>query len=229
MTTAPLRRLPKLDERLQLIANCVPKSNLAIDIGADHGRLSCYLLAKGICKEMIVSDISADSLKKSEQLLSLHGLTHLAKFVVADGLDAIDRSVDAVIIAGIGGKTIAGILSKHERLCNAKLIISAQTDMPLLRKELCNISYVLHRETVVKASGRYYTILEAFRGECSYSPRQLYIGNNLTADDGLTLINYFRWRKDVVSSTRDHNQPIYLEWLEEELRHAENRYKSNDI
>ncbi|NLA53976.1 MAG: SAM-dependent methyltransferase [Clostridiales bacterium] len=222
-------RLPKLDERLELVADCVPKCRLAADIGADHGRLSCYLLSKGRCKEMIVSDISTDSLNKSRQLLRLHGLAQQARFVVADGLDAVDQPVEAVIIAGIGGKTIAGMLHKHQRIGDAKLIISAHTDLPFLRKALDDISYTLYRETVIMASGRYYTVLEAVRGKNYYSPQQLYVGSNLTDTDGKTMADYLSWRMDVVKATRDPDKTIYLEWLNEELNHAEYRNKSNNL
>ncbi|NLC33548.1 MAG: SAM-dependent methyltransferase [Clostridiales bacterium] len=213
-------RLPKLDERLELIANLVPKCSLAADIGADHGRLSCYLLSKNICNKMIVSDISADSLKKSKQLLELHQLDHLAHFVVADGLEAVDRPVDIVIIAGLGGKTIAGILREHSRIQDAELIVSAHTNLPFLRETLTNYSYSLQRETVVRASGRYYTVIEAVKGENFYSPKQLYVGINLCDSDGHTLIDYLSWRMDVISATRTPQKEMYLGWLNEEIDRA---------
>ena len=218
-------RLPKLDERLQLIADLVPQCKLAADIGADHGRLSCYLLSQGRCEEMIVSDISADSLNKSKRLLDLHGLSLRAHFMVADGFEAVNQKADAVIIAGIGGKTIAEMLQKHELIGDAKLIISAHTDLPLLRTALDKYSYTLQRETVIKASGRYYTVIEAFKGKSEYSEQQLYIGHNLCDTDGVTVAEYLSWRKDVVGVTKDWDKLLYIKWLNEELTHAENRYK----
>ena len=215
-------RLPKLDVRLQLIADLVPKCKLAADIGADHGRLSCYLLSKGRCEEMIVSDISADSLNKSKRLIDLHGLSPRAHFMVADGLEAVNRRADAVIIAGIGGKTIAEMLRKHELIGGAKLIISAHTDLPLLRGALNKYGYTLQRETVIRASGRYYTVIEAVKGKSEYSQQQLYIGHNLCDTDGSTMAEYLSWRKDVVSITKDPDKLLYIKWLNEELAHAEN-------
>ena len=53
----------RLDERLSTVAGLFPVSENGADIGADHGRLACYLLQSGKCKHMIVSDISTASLE----------------------------------------------------------------------------------------------------------------------------------------------------------------------
>ena len=148
---------------------------------------------------------------------------------MADGLDAIDRPVDTVIIAGIGGKTIAGILSKHSRIQDANLIVSAHTNLPFLRETLNKYSYSLQSETVVRASGRYYTVIEAEKGENFYSPKQLYIGINLCDSDGHTLIDYLSWRIDVINATRTPEKAMYLEWLNEEIDRAKHCNKSNNL
>ena len=67
-------RLPALDERLACAAALFPACEYGADIGADHGRLSCALLASGKCRRMCVADISAESLEKAKRLLRLHGL-----------------------------------------------------------------------------------------------------------------------------------------------------------
>lgn len=226
MTGSPTLRLPKLDERLQLIADLVPAGcNTAADIGADHGRLSCYLLFHGICRQMIVSDISSESLKKSKRLLEQHGLSVQAVFRVADGLTAIQEKVDAVLIAGIGGKTVSGMLQNHNLIGDARLIISVQTDLPFLRKALVKHQYTLNRETVVRAADRFYTVIEADKGNCDYSNQQIYIGNNLRDTDGATLIDYLTWKKELLSVARDPNKILYLKWLDEELACAKNSNK----
>ena len=61
--------MPQLDARLQAVAALFTPCETGADIGADHGKLSCYLLAHNICKKMIVTDISAGSLSKAKQLL----------------------------------------------------------------------------------------------------------------------------------------------------------------
>ncbi|MBR0407985.1 MAG: tRNA (adenine(22)-N(1))-methyltransferase TrmK, partial [Clostridia bacterium] len=81
-----MRRSLELDDRLSRAAALFPACEYGADIGADHGRLSCFLLESGKAERMCVADISGDSLKKAEALLSLRGLAERADFKVGDGL-----------------------------------------------------------------------------------------------------------------------------------------------
>ena len=71
-------RLPQLDERLKTVFDLFPACDIGAEIGADHGRLSCNLLAKGKVKHMLVTDISAPSLEKAKRLFRIHGLEECA-------------------------------------------------------------------------------------------------------------------------------------------------------
>ena len=117
-------RLPVLDDRLVRAAALFPACAYGADIGADHGRLSCILLANNVCRRMCVSDLSADSLKKARMLLARHGVLDRADFRVGDGLDVLDHPADAVSILGMGGRTLSGILLRGKsKLGGAALIL----------------------------------------------------------------------------------------------------------
>ena len=212
--------LPSLDDRLLAALKCFPQGSLGADIGADHGRLACHLLARDICRHVIVSDISAKALGKAKTLLARHGLHDRATFVQADGFEAIDRPVDAVAVMGMGGTTIARMLNNKQHLGNATLVLSAHTGQPALRKALHQAGYVLHREQVVKSQGRYYTVIEARRGQAAYTPQQLYTGPALCADDPALLQGYLQWRFEVVSAQRAPDTQLHLTWLKEAIGHA---------
>ncbi len=215
---APLR-LPKLDARLTAAFTLVPRCALAADIGADHGRLSCHLLGQNICQGMIVSDISEKSLNKAIKLLQKHGLRERARFVVADGLLAVQDPVDAVIITGIGGQSIADILTQSERLDQASLILSAQTQTELIRTKLMLTGYTIVQELVVSADGRYYTVILAQPGQTDYSARELFIGPTLRGTHSAKVSEYLDWRVKVLACTRG-NEPIQTKWLKEEIQYA---------
>lgn len=213
-----------LDARLQCIADLVSGCELAADIGADHGRLACHLLAQGIAKQMIVSDISDDSLSKSRKLLHLHSLSHRAEFIVADGLDALTKPVDTVIIAGMGGKTIAQMMAKHQALGDARLIVSAHTQMHLLREKLFEYGFFFETERVVSAGGRFYTVLMARRGQAEYTKRELYLGTALQSD---CLLEYLSWRRAVAATRRDQNSALHLTWIDEEIERERRKQSAN--
>ena len=219
MTPKVPLQLPKLDARLMAVASLVPICAMAADIGADHGRLSCYLLGMGICQGMIVSDISEDSLRKAKTLLNRHGLAERARFVVADGLQAVQEPVAAVIIAGLGGKTISDMLAQSVRTGQAALLLSAHTQTQLLRTALMRMGYMIAQELVVRDDSRYYTVIQAKPGRVDYTVRELFIGPALRGTQSAKVSDYLLWRSRVMEAAcaRDAR---YSGWLREEIDHA---------
>lgn len=218
-------RLPSLDERLHAAAELFTACDLGADIGADHGRLSCYLLANQICKRLIVSDISADSLSKARRLLTLHGLEQQAQFRVADGLDALEHPVQCLAICGMGGRLMREILERgKEKLGEADLVLSCHTEIPLLRKALCDIGYHIDAERLVRANGRFYVVMRAVSGKRQYTEKEVYLGPLLMAEKPPLWLPYLRWREGVVACEQGHG--AQLDWIKEELRNAESDCKN---
>ena len=94
-------RLPLLDDRLARAAALFPACAYGADIGADHGRLSCILLARGVCERMCVADVSAPSLQKARHLLDVHGLADRADVIVGDGLTFVLRDGTEQKVTGV--------------------------------------------------------------------------------------------------------------------------------
>ncbi|MBQ9197733.1 MAG: SAM-dependent methyltransferase [Clostridia bacterium] len=206
-----------MDERLHAAAELFTACDVGADIGADHGRLSCYLLHQRICRNMIVSDISAESLSKAQRLLSLHGLSGQAHFRVADGLDALkDTPVQCIAICGMGGRLMSDILIKgRQMLCGADLVLSCHTEIPLIRESICAIGYHLIHEKLVRAKGRYYVIMKATEGKGQYEDKELYLGPILMQERPPLWKPFLQWRDGVVSCEKNHK--TQLQWIREEL------------
>lgn len=220
-----MKRPPKLDARLQEAADSLPPGcRLAADIGADHGRLSCYCLATGLCQEMLITDISDAALSKARRLIDRHGLNDRACFAVADGFKALCGPVEAVMVCGMGGKTIAGMLGDAALLQGARLILGANTQLPLLRKALMLADYRICRETIVQAGGRYYSLMVAEPGRMQLSDRELYIGVRLQGSQSARLPDYLAWRLAVASEAIGaRRREEQLGWLREEIAHAQSK------
>ena len=121
---------------------------------------------------MIVSDIRPLALSRAERMRRAHGLAGRARFVLADGLAAIDEPVDAVVISGMGGKTIAGMIGEIGRAKGARLILSPHTQAALLRRTIYDRGYHIDRELVVLAAGRYYPVIWRCPGMRAYQTRR---------------------------------------------------------
>lgn len=135
-----------LDERLSAAAELAREAltgmerPVAADIGCDHGFLTAKLLETVPNLTMLASDVSAPSLEKARRLLAARGLSGRATLAVADGLSAIDRLVDAVMILGMGAGTILKIVSEgRDKIGGAALIVQANVDLPLLRGGLAEL------------------------------------------------------------------------------------------
>ena len=176
-------RAPQLDDRLEAAVAMAVPCRFCADIGADHGHLSASMLSRGLCESMLVSDISDKALQKARTLLGTMQLTDRVTFTVADGLTGARRfphKLDTIFILGMGGETMAHILTEGQTLlCGATLILSPQTDLPLVRSTLCAIGYRLRRETAVASGKRQYILMRAepaLPGEAAYTHEELILG-----------------------------------------------------
>lgn len=214
-------RSPQLDERLSIAAELFPACDYGADIGADHGRLSCWLLSQGKCRRMCVADISEASLEKAKKLLTLHRLSDRADLCIGDGLTVLHCPAQAVAILGMGGKTLSGILANGKnKLQGAVLILSAHTEVFLVRETLSCIGYRIETERITRANRRYYTVMRAVPGEESYTKKQLYLGPRLMENGGGVFADFLKWQFQVLSSGRDEEARQRLTWIKEELEHA---------
>jgi len=208
-----------LDPRLSMIARLVGTCDCCADIGCDHGRLGAYLLQSGQCRRVLLTDISGPSLMKARRLINSLGLSEGAGFCVGDGALALGEPVQAAVIAGMGGVTIAEILRKgRERLGDASLILQPNVAAPQLRSALSECGYAIVDERVAQDGRRSYIIILAKPGPSRYTPRQRIVGPVLLERMPDELAPYALFRRRVLkkalkeaSISKDKGQVAALE------------------
>lgn len=184
-----------LDPRLSVIAEMVGRCETYADIGCDHGRLGAFLLQRGWVNRALLMDISDPSLDKARALIKLLGFQERTQFIVSDGAERLNETVDCVVIAGMGGTTAAGIVERgREKFGNARLILQANVANPELRERLSGAGYRISDERVVKDGRRYYIIIEAVPGCSEYTERELMVGPVLLKEKPDTLYGYAEFR-----------------------------------
>ena len=190
-----------LDERLTLAAALYPACELGADIGTDHGYLPCHLLETGVCRRMILADVSPKALGRAEAEVARRGLQDRARLVCADGLDALTERCDCVSLMGMGGETMAGILLQgRDRLDGATLVLSAHTELPLVRKAVLDLGYHLTRETLCRSGGRFYVFWRAEPGFAPMTEEEIRHGSLLFNEPSPLLTDYLRWRLGVAEA-----------------------------
>ncbi len=209
--------LISLDERLKAVAEQFPLGSVGADIGADHGKLSAYLLKNNICSYMYVSDISKASVAKSKRLLEKHDVLSRATVMCSDGFNDIPHDVQAAAVCGLGGNSVASIIKPLSALnIYPKLILSPHTDLPVVRRALMQIRYKIVKETIVFVKGRFYNVITAEQGAELLSEKEIYTGKNICAASYNLLIDYYTWRYNVEKSKKTDNN-LQLQWILEEL------------
>lgn len=193
------------DVRLCLAAELYPECDLAADIGTDHALLPCLLLKSGRCKRMILTDISPDALNNARFHIGKAHLGSRVDFRLGNGLDPIadDESCGCISVMGMGGRNIAGILKEgSSKLHSAVLVLSAHTDLDLVRTAVMEIGYRFTREEVCLMDGRFYVFFRAEPGREELTDQQIRLGVRLFDHPSPILTDYLRRRIQVLEAKR---------------------------
>ena len=194
-----MANLIQLDSRLSLAFDLYDSCELAADIGTDHAHLPAALLQRGRCQHMILTDISKSALQNARNEMIRFRLLDRVTLRAGEGLSPLSEACGMISVTGMGGRTIRDILLQgRDRLQGASLILSAHTDLPLIRETVSLIGYHLDREEPCFCAGRYYLVMRARPGTCPVSPREIRLGGPLFASDSDQLLPYLTRRRDVL-------------------------------
>ena len=144
----------KISNRIKVICDAVTPGETIADIGTDHAYVPLILYQNHISPDVIMCDISADSLSKARKSFSDAEIDMPdSSFRVGDGINVIQKGeVDTIIIAGLGGVTIVDILSKDiDKLQSfKKLILQPRNNSGPLRCFLFRYGFDIAHDKLVK-------------------------------------------------------------------------------
>lgn len=155
-----------LDNRLKKIAELVSGNGAAADIGTDHAYLAAELVTSGKCSRVIASDVKEGPLIAARNTVERYGVQDKVELVLSDGLENVDlKGVTDIVIAGMGGETIAEIIgnSTADRSDNPRFILQPMTKVDFLRKKLYEYKYEITEEHAVEDKEKIYVIIVAER------------------------------------------------------------------
>jgi len=143
----------KLTDRLQLLADQIKQNETMADIGTDHGFLPIYLWENEISPKVIMTDISPGSLDKARA--NCYENYPDAKFDLrlGNGIQILENGeVDAVVIAGMGGKLMTEILGEDLGKSKSfrKLVLQPRNGQAKLRSWLIKNGFSIVKESLVR-------------------------------------------------------------------------------
>lgn len=153
-----------LDSRLRLAADLVRQGSRVADIGTDHAFLPVALVSEERCPSAIASDVRQGPVENARRTVEQAGLGDRISVRLGDGLQTMSaEEVDDIVIAGMGGETIAAILEaapwvKQERY---RLILQPMTRAEKLRAYLYTSGFEILAECVTRVGRHWYTVIHA--------------------------------------------------------------------
>ncbi|MBO4915075.1 MAG: SAM-dependent methyltransferase [Oscillospiraceae bacterium] len=158
----------RLQPRLQRIADCVPQGTRLADVGTDHGYLPVWLIQNKRISHAIASDINAAPLEHARRTAELYGVDdEQLELRLCAGLEGYaPNEADTIVIAGMGGETIAAILDAvfWLRGGDTVLLLQPMTKVELLRRHITENGFRIISERLVLDKGVIYTVIEAISG-----------------------------------------------------------------
>lgn len=152
----------ELTPRLRAVADLVPHGASLADIGTDHAYLPVWLLLEGKISRAIAADLKEGPLDRARLTARQYDCRENITFCLCDGLSGLGpEDADTIVIAGMGGETIAAILQAAPWTRNSTYTfilqpMSAQND---LRRWLWQQGYDIKKEDIICEGDKLYNIL----------------------------------------------------------------------
>lgn len=150
-----------LDNRLKMCAEFVSGEGIACDVGTDHAYLAAELILSGKCSRVIASDVKEGPLESARNTVEKNGISDKVELILSDGLENVPLDgVTDIIIAGMGGETIAKIISDSDSSFEGiRLILQPMTKAEILRRELYRNGFDIVQERIVEDGDKMYVII----------------------------------------------------------------------
>ena len=146
-------------KRIDTLCALLEKCESFADVGCDHGYCSEFVLQNGLCERVIFSDVSKGSLAKAEKLLAPYVRAGKAVGVLGEGFYGVDKEVDEVLIAGMGGSEILSILSDEKYgFMPKRFVFQPMHDSEKLRRYLLSNGGYIERDYTFE-DGKFYDVI----------------------------------------------------------------------
>ena len=142
-----------LTPRLRTIMQQVPEGARLADIGTDHALIPTALLRRGVIQSAIASDLREGPLDSAARTAKQFEVEHKLSLRLGGGLQTVKPDeADTIVIAGMGGETIAQILADDAWALDGAhlLLLQAMTAQPYLRQYLAAHGGVIQKELLCR-------------------------------------------------------------------------------
>ncbi|MCM1536887.1 MAG: class I SAM-dependent methyltransferase [bacterium] len=182
--TAELHRAgaqePALSERMKHVLALVSHHKAVADVGCDHGYLAIGLVRSGKAKRVVAMDINRGPLARARANVDAYGCHDAVETRLGDGMEALGvGEVQCAVCAGMGGKTICGILERSRQIVREldELVLQPQSELHIVRSYLRENGFLIAAEDMVSEDGKFYPMMrvipvESEKEKCAGEERE---------------------------------------------------------
>lgn len=199
----------KLDSRLNLCASFVRNDVKVADIGTDHAYLPVWLCKKGIATSALACDIGQEPLQNGIKTIEKYNAENMVEARLCNGLEKVnDDEAQDIIIAGMGGETIAEIIANWQFSKNndKHFILQPMTRSEELIEFLYKNGFEILEQSCCKERKIYTVMLAAYTGNIQNVSKEFTYSGKLCPKEN----------------------PLDREFLQMVIRNLENKAKGND-
>ena len=171
-------------QRIKTIGDFIESGDVVVDVGADHGLLEVYLIAKYPNITITAVENKIGPYKILERNLKAYKNVRLS---LSDGLESVGKTTRTVVLAGMGGLNIKNILDVYPKKTKnlQKIIIDAHRDLNIARETILNYGFKINREKIVYEQDKFYVVTEFIKTETmvEQNPDLIDIGYKLYEDE----------------------------------------------
>ncbi len=216
-----------LSDRLQAIADMVIAGEPVADIGSDHAYLPLFLVENNVVPWAIAGELGDGPYKRALQALSRSAMQERIELRQGDGLQVLAfAEVSTVIIAGLGGDSIAAILEYDWQKSGSfkRFILQPMSRAGVLRKCLADRGWPIAEEKLVMENEQYFPIIISQPGSQPYQLDELeaeigpqILQSNDKIKRGLIVSyveKYGKVYRNLIRSTQPENHVLAQKYLE---------------
>lgn len=155
----------KLSNRIRHIISMCEYNDTIIDVGCDHGYISIGLVKFNKCLKCYATDINKEPINIAMNNIKKYNLDTKIKCILSDGFNCFDNLENtSAVIAGMGGSTIASIISKNITKIKYMnyILIQPNAYSKDIRKYLYDRHFYVEKEDVIYSKGIYYEYILIF-------------------------------------------------------------------
>ena len=166
-------------QRLNALLPWINGHQTLLDIGTDHAELPITAIQQKIVQKAYASDNKDGPLKVAKTRVIDARFDHVIEVLKGDGFDALNRDVDVVVIAGIGGGQIGTMLQKGPWLNVKTIIVQPTNKVSNVRQITQEIPWQVSEEMITVDKGIPYISLKLTRGKRPLSQTDILFGPDL--------------------------------------------------